>query len=982
MTNYSSQLSVQVFAFFIVFLLSSTKLCLVAQSLVVQANHPSGIYETSFHLHLVTDDNAATIHYTIDGNIPTQQDLLVQGPILMQSRTGAPNIVSMIPTNNIGPGHPYRENWTAPSGEVFKLNILRARAFLPDGTAGPVFNGTFLIDERGIDRYTLPIVSVVGAQEDLFGFERGIYVPGITGGNYFQRGREWERAVAVCFIGADGQIAFEQDLGVRIHGGTSRNRPRKTLRLYARAEYGKSWIEYPVFPDKAISRHKRLLLRNSGNDWSESLFRDAYLQALAKENTALDLQYSRPCIVFINGEYWGIHNIRDRMDERYLESHYSLDPERVTIMEGNGVFDTGNPEGVDSYHQMVDYITQEDMSLPDRYAQASLLMDIDNFIDYQILQIFSRNTDWPGNNIAFWKHLDGTPQPGISQPGDGRWRWMVFDMDFGFGLNFDYVQNAVSAYGGNNPFHNTLAMAMEPSGPGWPNPPWSTLLMRNLMDNDHFKQRFLTRFSDHLNSTFSPERCNALLDSLIGKYAVEVQEHIHRWTEPSFSYWQQDLERMRTFADLRERFARSHLNTYFGLGGAYRFTADVSEFNAGWIESNSMHLTTNTAGVFAPVYPWEGLYFNRLPLRLVAHAQPGYVFKGWEGDFTDNADTLIVHPTGDMYLKAVFEYTGVHPEDPMNPIAYRLFDGEYSFTEWDSTQPEGEFPISAVFQQSRTSDPGLTAPMMDPYFIPFNSETDNEYHADDQDKIGQVYALTGRTRLEGLGEEGIAFINTGRNRDLGAMVVALDTRGVHHISLDFSAATLDPGSRVYSLALQYRVGIAAEWHDVRQPDGSSVRYRRDSLMGEVTTFEAIQLPEAINDQPYVQLRWKYFYTGERLTQEHGRRDRIRLDDIHIRGEQITSSENRTTSPNTLNFQLSPNPAKEYFDIKLQAPWDGLFSVELFEINGRLIQNWMSQDSLLNESGYRFDMRNDILPGIYLVRVTHQDFSIAKRLIIH
>lgn len=380
----------------IVGILVGLPLGIFGQAPDVQFSHVPGFYDEPIVLEIQTD-GSAIIHYTTDGSVPTATDPVYQSGLFLDDRTGDENVISIIPTNNIGLSNPYREGWRPPMSEVQKCHIIRAVAITPSGEAGSVASATFCVDPNGAQRYTLPVVSLVAEQDSLFGFERGIYVPGVTGGNYFQRGDDWEREVHVSFFEADGSLGFQQDAGVRIHGGTTRSRPRKTLRLYAKSEYGNSWFDYPVFPDKPISRYKRLLLRNSGNDWSESLFRDAYMQALVKENTKLDIQYSRPVIVFINGEYWGIHNVRDRLDDRYLQSHYQLDEERVCILEGNAELDTGEPACRTSYVEMISFIESRNMADPDNFAQASLMMDMDNYIDYLTLQIYTRNTDWPGN---------------------------------------------------------------------------------------------------------------------------------------------------------------------------------------------------------------------------------------------------------------------------------------------------------------------------------------------------------------------------------------------------------------------------------------------------------------------------------------------------------------------------------------------------------------------------------------------------------
>lgn len=952
----------------------------IAQQLVIEGSHPQGFYTESIEFSLAVDHPGATIHYTLDGRLPSIEDPEFVNGIELSDRQGDPNIISLIPTNNIGPGNPYREDWRPPDGQVEKINVVRARAFLPDGTAGPVYSGTFIIDEEGSERYTMPLISLITDPVNLFGFEEGIYVPGITGGNYFRRGREWEREVYLTFFEHGGEVVLSQDAGVRIHGGTSRNRPRKTLRLYAREDYGNSWFDYAIFPDKPVSRYKRFLLRNSGNDWSESIFRDAFMQHLVKDNTSLDIQYSRPVIVFINGEYWGIHNIRDRFDDRYLQSHYDLEPVSISILEGNIELDDGNSAGINDYQQLMATVRSLDMTSDEALEMVGLMMDIDNYIDYQIVQIYCRNTDWPGNNIAYWKHMYVVPTPDTIHPKDGRWRWMVFDLDFGFGLGFDYVLNSGSAYGPNTATHNTLAFALEREGPQWPNPSWSTELFRSLMQNNSFKQRFISRFADHLNTTFSEHRVVSELDSFAQIYAIEIDEHIARWREPSRSFWESEVQTMRTFAELRERFNRVQINNVFDLGGFHQITLDVNAPNTGTIKVNSVLLSDKWSGVSKPIFPWTGDYFQTVPVQLIPVAEAGYVFSHWAGDVSSTSDTLILDLTDPVDITAYFEPDDTFEGDAMNPVPFDLSRGSYTFDSWSPDRLEGEFPEHMIFQQSNTSDPLLTTEMTDPYFIPYVDSDDNEYHANDQDKIGMVYQLTGRTRIEGLGQEGIALINTGRGRDLGAAVLALDTRSVESAKIRWTAQTLQANSRAYHIRLQYRVGLLGSWRDVVYDDGSPVDYARQADTSSETDFTNITFPEEALDQPYVQLRWKYYYTGIRLSEDSGQRDKIRLDDIVV---ETTAPTNITAEADfNRGFKIYPNPVGHTLTISAPVTtWSTVSAVNIYTMEGLLMTMIPFDDNSLK--GDRFDCRIGHLPaGVYFVELQSTSGNISKPFIKH
>jgi hypothetical protein len=939
-----------------------------------------GFYQTTQVLEMTSDWDDADIYYTLDGSDPLTSGQLFQSGIDLDFRENDPNVVSEIPTNNLGPGQIYRENWLPPQGNVQKIHTVRAVAIHPDGTVGDEKSGSFIIHPAGKNLYSFPLVSIITEADNFFGHEDGIYVPGATGGNYFQRGREWERPVFIEYFDSSATRVIAQHAGARIHGGTSRNRPRKSLRLYARSDYGTTWFDHDFFPDKNTSRNKRFLLRNSGNDWSESLFRDAFLQNLLINNSALDIQHYQPVVVFINGEYWGLHNLRDRLDARYLQAHYDLNPDRVTVLERDGELDHGNADGIGLYRDMFDFIAGEDMSNPEKYNEARLLMDTDNFIDYQIIHIYTRNTDWPGNNVSYWRYLDGEAKADDYHPADGRWRWMVFDLDFGFGLDFDYVLNSASQYGQNDAFHNTVSFALEPNGPSWPNPAWSTTLFRNLMENQEFKNRFITRFADHLNTSF---RAEWVLDKLGGfeeMFISELEEHIQRWNEPGHDHWENDLQRMKTFGLLREPLMRNHINSTLNLNGTIEVNINVVEKGAGIVKLNSILLHPTTDGVANPTYPWSGIYFEDIPISFEAIPDAGYRFSHWSGDVESEDSIAYITPTGNVDIAAHFEKVGEFGGNELNPIAHWLSNGAYNFNYWSAGEPEHEFPPHIFFLQSEVSDPVLTTEMSSTYFIPYNSPQDNEYHANDQDKIGFPYSLTGRTRINGLGNRGISMINTGRGRDLGAVVLALNTKGVTDAKLEFETETLDLNSRKYNLILQYRTGILDGWKKFPDEDGNPVIHQ--SLNdGSKNHFTDLKLPEELMDRDYVQLRWKYYYTGIRRTQEFGSRDEIRLDNIYIRPDTASNIRELDRPGGSLSPPF-PNPTDNSAEIRLSVFEIGDGWLTISDLRGTQLRTIFKGH--LEKGQHAFTTNTGgLLPGVYLInfhfngRVDSQKLSVFR-----
>lgn len=491
--------------------------------------------------------------------------------------------------------------------------MLRARVVTPE-VESKIITHSYFVDEDMQDKYTLPIVSITTNSDYFFDPNDGIYV----NGNWDERGRETEIPAHIEFFEPQGELGFSLNAGIRIHGGATRRYPLKSLRIYARSEYDeKNIIEYDLFPNltkpgtnEKLTSFKRLLLRNSGNDFTRTMFRDAFSQELVKHMN-FDTQSYRPSIVFINGEYWGIQNIRERYDDRYLENTYDLDPESITILEAGGVLDDGDPIGEENYKELIKYIQNNSMIESVHYNYVSTKIDIENFIDYYIAQIFFANNDWPHNNIRFWKkNVDQIIKDDQTVPygHDGKWRWMLYDTDHGFGL-------------ATEPSHNTLDHATGDN--------IHKIMFSSLLENNEFKKLLINRFLDMLNSTFTVDRIVSLIEEMESTIQPEIKEHIDRWVYPNYyDYWEYNVEVMKKFAMERPAYQFQHLKDYFSINN----TADLSVYRnpLGNVQVNSIVLNPDTPGI-ADSRTWKGTYFSEIPVTLSAQPKEGYVFKEWIG---------------------------------------------------------------------------------------------------------------------------------------------------------------------------------------------------------------------------------------------------------------------------------------------------------------------------------------------------------------
>jgi hypothetical protein len=225
---------------------------------------------------------------------------------------------------------------------------------------------------------------------------------------------------------------------------------------------------------------------------------------------------------------------------------------------------------------------------------------------------------------------------------DGRWRWLLKDTDFGFGLSADYT-------------HNTLSYATDPSGDSYRNVWWSTILLHKLLTNPVYKEKFVNRFSDLLNSTFLPERIGDVIERLRSGIESEMPRHIMRWNAPRhMAMWQRNVEEMKRFVNERPHYQRQHIAEYLQLNDQHEISVTVTGHEQGYIHLNSIDLIETTEGVSANPYPWKGIYFEGIPVDLQAIANPGYRFVKWAGVVLPDNDHVKINLTDDVSLTAVF----------------------------------------------------------------------------------------------------------------------------------------------------------------------------------------------------------------------------------------------------------------------------------------------------------------------------------------
>ena len=511
--------------------------------------------------------------------------------------------------------------YTAPV-TINKNTPVRARIFAPGGISSKIVSHTYVFDSEP----TLPVVSIVTDSLNLWDNETGIYVLGddyqnenpYFGANFWE---DWEKPASIEMFGSDGCSVFSMNCGIKIFGAWSRATSAEITGSIFRKEYGDPVLEnVQLFKSKPITEFKSLVFRNAGNDYSWARFRDAFMTDLASKMNN-DIATFQPTIVYLNGQYWGHMNMREKINEDYLESNHGVDAGKIDMLEGNGSVLEGSNE---KYQELLNFLNQNNMASDQNFEAVSGMMDIDNFIDYELSEIYFNNGDWPGNNIKFWR----------PQTVDGKWRWLMYDTDFGFGLVNSYT-------------YNTVSFATATNGPSWPNPPWSTLVLRKLLENDSFKNKFINRFADMMNSTFVAESVTDRIDSIANIIRPEIQNNYQRWGTPSLSSWNGNVQAMKTFGTQRVTYIRNFIKQQFSLPASQAIRVSASPSYAGIIQLNTLTLSGKL---------WSGQYFQDIPITLTAYSYKGYKFKEWKINGVAMLDkTIQLNIDKSTAIEAVFE---------------------------------------------------------------------------------------------------------------------------------------------------------------------------------------------------------------------------------------------------------------------------------------------------------------------------------------
>lgn len=520
-----------------------------------------GFYQNEIQVSLSSESGNGIIRYTTDGSKP------------LSSSTQYSNSIS-----------------------VTKNTILRARVFEENKVEGAIVTNSYFINEV----QHLPVVSFATDPKLLWDKKLGIYLNSL---------KEREIPVSLEFFPVNSTRAFTMDAGARIGGENIFRFAQKPLNIYARSDYGFSHIAYKIFEDVPFLEYKQLYLRNSGSDWTSTMFRDGMLVTALKNRIVNSMQNYRPAVMYLNGVYWGINNIREKVDDQYFYLHYNIDPSDLDHLEDTNKIITGDSTDFVNLMSLAAVSNLSDSATYDYFASR---VNVHDLMDFVITQDFIANSSW-GHNRETWR----------DRKGEKKWRWALVDMDRGIDAA-RISSNQLDDFFNNFPF------------------------FKKMCENTNFKNEFIQRYSEHLNKTFNQTRMFGYIDSIKALLTDEIPRHSQKWgtyidslsindwgndfSVPSISAWNANVQKFKDYITQRPTYAVQYLSTRFGLNGRANLTISSNVPNQGKISVMGYDSKEGECN----------LYFKNVPVTIHVFPPPGYAFKQWKGTLSNSTEFTII----------------------------------------------------------------------------------------------------------------------------------------------------------------------------------------------------------------------------------------------------------------------------------------------------------------------------------------------------
>ena len=658
---------------------------------LVRFSHAPGFYEKSFGLSMTLAEGLEEaegyhIRYTLDGNLPALSRAEVyRAPFLV--------------------GH------EAQTDKEVRCTVVRAQAFRGDRPCGRVVTASYFFAEEEA-RSQLMFISVVSDEKSLYDYETGILVggkikdayvaanPGVNyvagmPANFSQRGNAWERPAHVEFF-EDGVLAEAQNMGLRVFGGASRWMDYKPLRVFSRREYetltGK--FHYDFFKGRAVSvvDNRRinsfdiLSFRYGSGDFYQTRMRDETMACIASQLGDVATHRTRAAVLFLNGQYYTVCQIHETYDRDYIQQTYSLPDDNVSILDGAEIsqaLDLGDPASVPMWHDMQAIARTSGPLTEEEIAYFEDRIDFDNLFQYYAAEIYFANLDWPSNNYKVWRYnADIVPGAPLSYT-DGRFRFMLYDLEFGLGMHYAYDSDF---------------LGMIVNGPKLAHVDFdANILFPKLMRTPKFRAMFLTRFYDYLNTVFSEEHVVSVINFKQLEIAPEMPYMLGISGLGTLERWDSFCQHMRNFAANRKTHLYAQMKTHLGAQKPYELTVTVGE--GGSVQLNTLTLRNETE--------WKGTYYTPVLCTLNAVADKGYRLAYWTVNGA-KSEVPALYLDQDATVEAVFVPDESAPAslcineiyadgrdgnwiELYNPTSKPVYLGNYSLSD------NGENPLKYVF---------------------------------------------------------------------------------------------------------------------------------------------------------------------------------------------------------------------------------------------------------------------------------------------
>ena len=436
------------------------------------------------------------IYYTLDGSVPTEKSTLYTDGI-----------------------------------QLSKTTVIRAVSITQGKLRGDVFTAGYFLNEG----HTLPIVSIAMDPDDLWSYDRGIYAIGAGDPEYPHKGanflKGWERAANISLY-EEGKNGFSLGCGIAISGSGSRSLEKKSFRIAFKSKYGSSdGLDYALFDGLDVTHFESIKLR-CGEDYPYAIFREELATTLVRDGMpTVAVQAYKYCVLYLNGEYWGIYAIKEKFDEDFVAEHEDAKLEDITVLENKGGVNYGSNA---EYKALVEYAKTHDLRVKEYYDYVISKVDMESICDWVIAEAYTGNRDL--GNVRFYKVGE-----------NGKWRWVFYDLDWGF-------------YNHANSFY-LLTSDSEAE---------RTAIIRALLKNPEFEDYFLKRVAYHLKYTFADDVVKERIEFFKNMIDAEVTREREKWGY-SYKSWINSINTLVKFIDSgRRKEMIDHAVSLFKLTSAER----------------------------------------------------------------------------------------------------------------------------------------------------------------------------------------------------------------------------------------------------------------------------------------------------------------------------------------------------------------------------------------------------------------------------